>query len=56
MALSGNSLVNYYYTNFNMAQRGNFSISEIEGWFPFEREIYFGLLQQKIKEEMEDVE
>ena len=53
MALSHESLVNYYRTNFQLMQVHNYSLSELENMMPWEREIYVTLLIQHIKEENE---
>lgn len=51
--LSHINLQNYYDTNFAMAQHHNWSIAEIENMMPFERDIYFQLLVNFIKEQNE---
>jgi hypothetical protein len=51
--LSHINLQNYYDTNFAMAQHHNWSIAEIENMIPFERDIYFQLLVNYIKEQNE---
>jgi hypothetical protein len=51
--LSHINLQNYYDTNFAMAQHHNWSIAEIENMMPFERDIYFALLVNFIKEQNE---
>jgi hypothetical protein len=38
-------------TNFSMMQHHNWSLTEIEGMMPWERDIYVGLLNQHIEEE-----
>lgn len=49
MALSHNSLQNYFSTIFSLAQHHKYSISEIENLIPFERDIYVQLLLNYIK-------
>jgi len=51
MALSHDSLVNYYKTNFQLMQHHNYSLTELENMWPWEREIYIALLLQYLKEE-----
>ena len=51
--LSHINLQNYYDMNFAMAQHHNWSIAEIENMIPYERDIYFGLLVNFIKEQNE---
>jgi hypothetical protein len=44
LALSHNTLANYYTTIFAMAQHHKYSITEIEDMMPFERDLYIDLL------------
>ena len=53
IALSHDSLENYYQTNFAMMQHHNYSLAELENMIPWERDIYLGLLLNYIKEEKE---
>ena len=53
IALSHDSLENYYQTNFAMMQHHNYSLAELENMIPWEREIYLGLLLNYIEEEKE---
>ena len=53
MALSHESLVNYYTTNFQMMQHHKYSLSELETMIPWEREIYIKMLMQHLEEEKE---
>lgn len=50
MALSHNTLENYYKTVFSMVQHHKYSITEIENLIPFERDIYVDLLLNYLKE------
>jgi hypothetical protein len=45
------SLESYYKVNFALLQHHKWSLSEIEGMLPWEKEIYVSLLQQHIEEE-----
>ena len=54
MALTHNSLQNYYATNFSLIQHHKYSISDIENLIPFERDIYVEMLL-KYLQEVEDV-
>jgi len=56
MVLSHNTLLNYYYLMFNLAQHHNYSITEIESLMPFERDIYVGLLQKHIADKIAKME
>lgn len=42
--------MNYYFLQFALKQHHNWSINEIESMYPFERDIYVGLLQQHLEE------
>jgi hypothetical protein len=53
MALSHESIVNYYTTNFQMMQHHKYSLSELETMIPWEREIYIKMLMQHLEEEKE---
>ncbi len=41
----------YFRINFALMQFHKYSLTEIEGMMPWERDIYVGLLQQHIEEE-----
>lgn len=49
MALSHNTLQNYYSTVFSLAQHHKYSIDEIERLVPFERDIYVDMLVTHLK-------
>jgi DNA replication initiation complex subunit (GINS family) len=51
--LSHTSLRMYYYKIFSMAQHHKYSITEIEGMMPYERDIYFNLLVDFIEKQKE---
>lgn len=51
MALSHDSLENYYKTNFALMQHHKYSLTELDSMIPWEREIYVMLLNQFIEEE-----
>lgn len=53
MALSHESLENYYRTNFTMMQHFNYSLNDLETMIPWERDIYIILLNDHIKEQNE---
>lgn len=44
------SLIDYYRIIFSMAQHHKYSIAEIENLIPYERDIYFTMLVNYIKE------
>ena len=44
-------LENYYRLNFSLMQYHKYSLTEIENWMPWERDVYVGLLQQHLEEE-----
>lgn len=56
MVLSHNTLANYYQTNFSLMQHHKYSLGDIEGMIPWERDIYVKMLLEyleKLKEERE---
>jgi len=53
LGLSHDTLYNHYKTNFAMMQHHGYSLTELDGMMPWEREIYVALLQEHIKEENE---
>ena len=56
IALSHESLQDYYKLNFGMIQHHKWSLTEIDNMMPWEREIYVGLLLNHIEEEKEFIE
>jgi hypothetical protein len=55
VALSHDSLENYYKTNFALMQHHKYSLTELDSMMPWEREIYVMLLSQFIEEENERI-
>ena len=51
IALSHESLENYYHTNFSLLQHHKYSLTELDEMLPWEREIYVDMLVEHIKEE-----
>ena len=51
IALTVDTLENYFRTNFNMVTHYKYSLSELDNMIPWEREIYVGLLLQHIEDE-----
>lgn len=51
MALSHESIINYYQTNFQLMQHHKYSLTELENMIPWEREIYTKLLINHLEEE-----
>jgi len=51
MALSHNTLANYYMINFSLMQHHKYSLTEIESMIPWEREVYLKLLIDFIETE-----
>jgi hypothetical protein len=49
--MSPNSLSNYYRLNFQLVQHHKYSLGELEGMIPFERDIYVEMLIQHLEEE-----
>ena len=56
MNLSHDSLFNHYKTNFALMQHHKYSLGELEGMIPFEREIYVTMLIQHLEEEKQRLE
>jgi len=44
-------LESYYRINFALMQYHKYSLTEVENWMPWEREVYVGLLKQHLEEE-----
>ena len=53
IALSHDSLTNYFETNFALMQHHKYSLDELEKMMPWEREVYVSLLVNYLKEEKE---
>tara|TARA_R110001632_G_scaffold213696_1_gene340112 strand:+ start:248 stop:421 length:174 start_codon:yes stop_codon:yes gene_type:complete len=51
--LSHTNLGNYYQTVFAMVQHHKYSISDVEGLLPYERDLYFGMLVDHIEKQNE---
>ena len=51
IGLTHDSLVNYYQTNFSMMQHYQYSLTELEGMIPWEREVYVNMLLSHLEEE-----
>ncbi|HAI36798.1 MAG TPA: hypothetical protein DCM40_00965 [Maribacter sp.] len=56
IALSHESLQDYYKLNFGMIQHHKWSLTEIDNMIPWEREIYTGLLINHLEQEKELME
>ena len=53
VALSHESVRNYYSTNFQLVQHHKYSLTELESMMPWEREVYINLLLKHLEEERE---
>lgn len=53
MMFSHETLENYYQTNFALMKYHNYSLTELEEMYPFEREIYLILVENWVREEKE---
>jgi hypothetical protein len=51
--LSHTNLGNYYQTVFAMVQHHKYSITDVEGLLPYERDLYFGMLVDHIEKQNE---
>jgi len=49
LALSHETLENFFKTNFLLMQEHKYSLTEIESWIPWEREVYVGMLIDHLK-------
>ena len=49
--MSHMDLENYYKINFALIQFHKYSLTEVENWMPWERDVYIGLLQQHLEDE-----
>jgi len=49
--MNGQSLVNYYQTNFQLMQHHNYSLYDLENMMPYERDVYVAFLTSFLKEE-----
>lgn len=43
--------MNYYQTNYQLLEKHNYSLFEIESMIPWEREIYVSMIAEDIKRE-----
>jgi hypothetical protein len=41
--------MNFYHTNFVMMQEHKYSLTELEGMMPWERDVYIGLLLKHLE-------
>lgn len=55
IALSHESLVGYYQSNFQLMQEHKYALTELEEMIPWEREIYIKLLVDYLEEERERI-
>ena len=55
VALSHDTLVNYFQMNFSLMQHHKYSLTELENMMPWEREIYVGLLLEFLEKEEEEI-
>ena len=51
--LSHTNLGNYYQTVFAIVQHHKYSITDVEGLLPYERDLYFGMLVDHIEKQNE---
>ena len=56
MAMSHITLQYYYEPNFFLMQYHKYSMTEIENWIPWERELYINLLIQYIEKKKAEKE
>lgn len=53
LTLSHETLENFFKTNFLLMQEHKYSLSEIENWMPWEREVYISMLIEHLKKKAE---
>jgi hypothetical protein len=51
MSLSHTNLMVHYKTNFDLMQHHKYSLNEIDGMIPWEKEVYVNMLVNFIKEQ-----
>lgn len=56
MCLSHTNLAQYYDSTFQLMQHHNYSLNEIDGLIPWEREVYLSMLMEHIKEQKEQAQ
>lgn len=56
MALSHNTLKNYYEITFALMQHHSYSLAEIENMMPWERDLYVGMLIQYLEKKKAEQE
>lgn len=56
MILSHDSLFNYYKLNFSLMYFHDYSLTELDGMMPYERELYTAMLSQQIRDENEKLQ
>jgi hypothetical protein len=54
MACAHNTLKNYYEMNFSLMQYHKWSLSEVEGLIPWERELYVNMLLAYLEKKKEE--
>ena len=55
MSLFHENLENYFKTNFLLMQEHKYSLTEIESWVPWERQVYISMLVTHIKKRNEEM-
>jgi hypothetical protein len=53
MSLSHDNLQNYFKTNFLLMQEHKYSLTEVENWMPWERQVYIAMLIEHLKNKAE---
>jgi len=55
VSLFHESLQNYFKTNFLLMQEHKYSLTEIESWVPWERQVYISMLVQHLKKKADAI-
>lgn len=51
--MSHTDLFHMYQVMFEMSETGQFSVTELENMYPYERDLYYELMLKRIKEKAE---
>lgn len=54
--LGSDSLSSFYKLNFILHRQHNYSLTELDEMYPFEREVYYSFLVQQLEEERQERE
>ncbi len=52
--MGSDTLQNYYTTNFALMYHHKYTLTELDGMMPWERDVYISLLEQQLRKEAEE--